>query len=91
LAVGHIGTMLLAHPERLQCFDDPWIDCVGDGYRIPDTLAKHLSLSGFIERNIHGRYNRVITFRHNTRKIIIASRHIKEVWERFSAPSAYFF
>lgn len=27
-----IGVMLLTHPERLQHFDDLWIDCAGDEY-----------------------------------------------------------
>ena len=27
-----IGIMLLTHPERLQHYDDLWIDCVGDEY-----------------------------------------------------------
>ncbi|MBU4285150.1 hypothetical protein KKF60_02220 [Patescibacteria group bacterium] len=27
-----IGCMILTHPERLQHYDDPWIDCAGDEY-----------------------------------------------------------
>lgn len=27
-----VGTMLLTHPERLQHFDDLWIDCAGDEF-----------------------------------------------------------
>ena len=32
-----IGIMLLTHPERLQSFDDLWIDCAGDEFNfVPD-------------------------------------------------------
>lgn len=29
--------MLLTHPERLQNYDDLWIDCAGDEYDVPDS------------------------------------------------------
>jgi len=32
LGVFEIGCMLLTHPERLQHYDDLWIDCAGDEY-----------------------------------------------------------
>jgi len=32
-----IGIMLLTHPERLQHYDDLWIDCSGDEYDDPDS------------------------------------------------------
>lgn len=31
-----VGIMLLTHPERLQHYDDLWIDCAGDEYDVPD-------------------------------------------------------
>jgi hypothetical protein len=31
-----VGIMLLTHPERLQHYDDLWIDCAGDEYDDPD-------------------------------------------------------
>jgi hypothetical protein len=33
-----IGIMLLTHPERLQHYDDLWIDCAGDEFA-PDAGA----------------------------------------------------
>jgi hypothetical protein len=30
-----VGIMLLTHPERLQHYDDLWIDCAGDEYDDP--------------------------------------------------------
>jgi len=32
LGAFEIGCMLLTHPERLQNYDDLWIDCAGDEY-----------------------------------------------------------
>jgi len=45
-----IGMMLLTHPERLQHYDDLWIDCAGDEYD-PDadgdfSRAPYFSFSG---------------------------------------------
>ena len=34
LGVFEIGCMLLTHPERLQNFDDLWIDCAGNEYAL---------------------------------------------------------
>lgn len=36
LGAYEIGIMLLTHPERLQHYDDLWIDCAGDEYDDPD-------------------------------------------------------
>ncbi len=30
-----VGIMLLTHPERLQHYDDLWIDCAGDEFHDP--------------------------------------------------------
>jgi len=36
LGAFEIGIMILTHPERLQHYDDLWIDCAGDEYDDPD-------------------------------------------------------
>lgn len=35
LGAYEVGIMLLTHPERLQHFDDLWLDCAGDEYDYP--------------------------------------------------------
>lgn len=32
-----VGIMLLTHPERLQHYDDLWIDCAGDEFNVADS------------------------------------------------------
>jgi len=44
-----IGVMILTHPERLQHYDDLWIDCAGDEYDDPDAAVRfdHTPYFGF--------------------------------------------
>jgi hypothetical protein len=35
-----IGVMLLTHPNRLEHYDDLWIDCAGDEFDDPDAAAR---------------------------------------------------
>ena len=35
-----VGIMVLTHPERLQHYDDLWIDCAGDEFDDPDSVVR---------------------------------------------------
>jgi hypothetical protein len=59
LGVFEIGCMLITHPERLQHYDDLWIDCSGDEYRFEASGyldgAPYFSFSdGFVEFHASG-------------------------------------
>lgn len=49
-----IGIMLLTHAERLQHYDDLWIDCAGDEYDDPDAGVRfvHAPYFGFYDGGV---------------------------------------
>ena len=66
LDVFSIGIMILTHPERLQHYDDLWIDCAGDEFS-PDAGGAFYRAPYFIFRGGEVRFGAHVVGNANVR------------------------